>query len=245
MNAAAFLSLLRSWWQMIQQQTAVGLSPRLESQHWSRGDACPPPPKAAGLWPFSEPGWDFPNPPELRAWPQTSRSIWELVGNEEVSAPPPQAPRASIFILTRFLCMEKTLERPLDTKEIKPIHPKGNQPWIFIGRTDAEAEAPIPWPSDAKSRLVGKDWCWERLKTGEGDKRGWDGWMASLTQWTWVWASSGSWWQTGKPGMLQSMESQRVRHDLATAHQQLWALKRKALVQGSGGGALLNVMTAV
>ena len=53
--------------------------------------------------------------------------------------------------------------------------------------------------------------CWERLKSGgEGDSRGWDGWMASLTQWTWVWVNSGSWWWTGRPGMLQSMGSQRV-----------------------------------
>ena len=59
-----------------------------------------------------------------------------------------------------------------------------------------------------------KAWCWERLKAGgKGDNRGWDGWMVSLTQWTWVWASSGRWWWTGKPGMLQSMGSQRVRHD--------------------------------
>ena len=57
-------------------------------------------------------------------------------------------------------------------------------------------------------------WFWERLKAGgEGDIRGWDGWMASLTQWTWVWLGSGSWWWTGKPGVLQSMELQRVRHD--------------------------------
>ena len=62
-----------------------------------------------------------------------------------------------------------------------------------------------------------RPWCWERLKTGgEGDNRGWDGWMVSPTQWTWVWASSGSWWQTGKPGMLQCMGSQRVRKDWAT-----------------------------
>ena len=62
-----------------------------------------------------------------------------------------------------------------------------------------------------------RPWCWERLKAGEeGDDRGWDGWMASLTRWTWVWANSGSWWQTGKPGMLQSMESQRIRHDRGT-----------------------------
>ena len=60
-------------------------------------------------------------------------------------------------------------------------------------------------------------WGWERLKAGgEGDDRGWDGWMASPTRWTWVWASSGSWWWTGRPGMLQSMRLQRVGHDLAT-----------------------------
>ena len=62
-----------------------------------------------------------------------------------------------------------------------------------------------------------RPWCWERLKAGrEGDNRGWDGWMASLTQRTWAWASSGSWWRTGKPGVLQSMRSQRVGHDWAT-----------------------------
>ena len=59
--------------------------------------------------------------------------------------------------------------------------------------------------------------CWERLKAGgKGDNRVWDGWMASLTQWTWVWAGFRSWWRTGKPGMLQSMRSQRVRHNWAT-----------------------------
>ena len=62
-----------------------------------------------------------------------------------------------------------------------------------------------------------RPWCWERLKArGEGDNRGWDGWMASPSRWTWVWTSSGSWWWTGKPGVLQSMGSQRVRHDWAT-----------------------------
>ena len=61
-----------------------------------------------------------------------------------------------------------------------------------------------------------RPWCWERLRAGgEGDDRGWDG-MASPIQWAWVWASSGSWWRTGKPGMLQSMELQRGRHDWAT-----------------------------
>ena len=62
-----------------------------------------------------------------------------------------------------------------------------------------------------------RSWCWERLKAGgEGDDRRWDGWMASPTRWTWVWVNSGSWWWTGKPGVLQSMGSQRVRHDWAT-----------------------------
>ena len=66
-----------------------------------------------------------------------------------------------------------------------------------------------------------RPWCWERLKAGgEGDDRGWDGWMASPTQWTWVWASSGRRWWTGKPGMLRSTGSQRVGYDLRTTHHQ-------------------------
>ena len=120
--------------------------------------------------------------------------------------------------------LEKTLESPLDSK-IQPVNPRGNQSWIFIGRTDVEAETPIIWPSDVKSWLNWKDWCWERLKVGgEGDNRGWDGWMASPTQWTWIWVSSGSWGWTGKLGMLQSRESQQVGHDWATEMTD-WLLK--------------------
>ena len=66
-------------------------------------------------------------------------------------------------------------------------------------------------------RTLKRSWCWERLKAGgEGDDRGWDGWMASLTQWTWIWVNSGSWWWTGRPGVLQSMGWKRVGHDWAT-----------------------------
>ena len=66
-----------------------------------------------------------------------------------------------------------------------------------------------------------RSWCWKRLKAGgEGDDRGWDGWLASLTQWTWVWANSRRWWRTGKPGVLQSMGSQWVGHDWAAEQQQ-------------------------
>ena len=87
--------------------------------------------------------------------------------------------------------------------------------WVFIGRTDVEAETPILWLPDAKSWK--RPQCWERLRAGgEGDDRGWDGWMASLTQWTWVWVNSGSWWWTGRPGVRQFMGSRRVRHDWAT-----------------------------
>ena len=111
--------------------------------------------------------------------------------------------------------LEKTLESPLDCKEIHPVHPKGNQSWIFTGRTDAEAEAPIFWPPDVKSWLIRKEsGCWERLKAGEkGDNRGWDGYMASPIWWMWVWASFWRWWWTGRPSMLQSMGSQKVGHN--------------------------------
>ena len=114
--------------------------------------------------------------------------------------------------------LEKTLESPLDCKEIQQVHPKWNQFWIFIRRTDAEAQTPILWPSDTLPPFHWKrPWCWEILKAGgEGYDRGWDGWMVSLTWWTWVWVSSGSFWWTGRPGVLQSMGSQRVGHDWAT-----------------------------
>ena len=117
-----------------------------------------------------------------------------------------------------FFFLEKTLESPLDHKEIQPVHPKRNQPWIFIGRTGAEVEAPILWPTGVKSWLTGKDWFWERLKAGgEGDDRAWDGWMASPTRWTWVWAGSGRQWRTGQPpGMLQPMGLQRAGQDWVT-----------------------------
>ena len=113
--------------------------------------------------------------------------------------------------------LEKTLESPLDSKEIEPVHPKGNQSWIFSVKTDAEAETPILWPPDVKNWLIWiKPWCWERLKAGrEGDNRGWDGWMASLTQWRWVWVNYGSWWWIGRPGVLQSMRLE-VGHNWVT-----------------------------
>ena len=116
-----------------------------------------------------------------------------------------------------LLVLEKIVESPLDCKEIQPVHPKGNQSWIFIGRTDAEAETPNTLATWYEELTHWKSpWCWERLKAGEGNDRGWEGWMTSPARWTWVWASSRSWWWTGKPSVLPSMAAQRVGHDWAT-----------------------------
>ena len=85
------------------------------------------------------------------------------------------------------------LESPLDSKEIKPVNPKVNQSWIFIGRTDVEGGSSNTLAIWCKELTHWKrPWCWERLKAGGGgDDRGWDGWNASPSQWTWVWANSG------------------------------------------------------
>ena len=113
--------------------------------------------------------------------------------------------------------LEKTLESPLDCKEIQSVHPKGNQSWIFIGRTDAEAEAPILWQPDAKKWLIrkdpdaGKDWRWEEKGMKEDEVVGWYHWLAGHE-----WVNSRSWLWTGRPGGLQSLGSQRVRHDWVT-----------------------------
>ena len=89
--------------------------------------------------------------------------------------------------------LEKTFESPLDCKKIQPVHTKVDQSWVFIGRTDVEAETPILWPPDAKNWLIWKDPDAGNDAGEEGDDRRLDGWMASVIQWTWVWINSGSW----------------------------------------------------
>ena len=113
---------------------------------------------------------------------------------------------------------EDSRESPLDCKEIQPVHPKGDQSWVFIAWTDAEAETPNILATWCKELTHWKrPWCWEGLGAGgEGDDRGWDGWMASPTRWTWVWVNSGSWGWTGRPGMLRFIGPQRVGHDWVT-----------------------------
>ena len=98
-----------------------------------------------------------------------------------------------VFLCFWAVVMEKTFESPLDCKEIQPVHPKGDQFWVFIGsfnwcwswNYNTWCKEPTYWK---------RPWCWERLRAGGEDDRGWDGWMAPLTQWTWVWVNSGSWW---------------------------------------------------
>ena len=139
--------------------------------------------------------------------------MWELDYKES------WAPKNWCFWL---VVLKKTLDSPLDSQEIQPVHPKGNQSWLFIGSIDAEAETPIFWSldelnwTDAKNRLIGKDpdagkdWKQEEKGTAEDGRTAW------LTRWTWVWTSSGSWWWTGKPGMLHPMGLHRVGHDWAS-----------------------------
>ena len=99
--------------------------------------------------------------------------------------------------------LEKTLQSPLNCKEVQPVNPKGNQSWIFLEGLMVKLKLQYLGTWCKELTHWKRPWCWERLKAGvEGDDRGWDGWMASLTQWTWVWASSGSWRWSRKPGVL-------------------------------------------
>ena len=113
--------------------------------------------------------------------------------------------------------LEKTLESPLDYKDIQPVHPKGSQSWVLIRRTDIEAETPILWPPDVKNWLTwknsdaGKDWRQEEKGMTEDEMVGWHHWLNRHD-----WVNSGSWWWTGRPGMLQFMGLQKVGHDWMT-----------------------------
>ena len=103
----------------------------------------------------------------------------------------------------------------MDCKEIQPVHPKAHQSWRKDWCWSWNSNILATWCKELTywKRL----WCWKRLKAGgKADDRGWGGWMASLTQWTWVWVNSKSWWWTGRPSMLQFMGWQRVWHDWTT-----------------------------
>ena len=135
-------------------------------------------------------------------------SIWTI---SHVVAPKSLSFRTILFFRLKFL-EEKNIDLIRAINEILTTY------WVFIGRTDVEAENSntlATWYEELTQ--MKRSWCLERLGAGgEGDDRGWDGWMASLTQWTWVWVNSGSWWWTERPGVLRFMGSQRVGDDWAT-----------------------------
>ena len=133
--------------------------------------------------------------------------MWELDCKES------WAPKNQCFWT---VVLEKAVESPLDCKEIQPVHSEGDQSWMFIGRTDAEAETPILWPPHVTSWLIGKDpdagrdWGQEKEGTTKDEMAGWHHWLdGHESEWT-----PGVW--TGRPGVLQFMGSQRVGHDWAT-----------------------------
>ena len=125
------------------------------------------------------------------------------------------------------MVLEKTLESPLDCKDIQPVNPKRKsvlnihwKVWCWSWNSNTLAT----W-YEGLTHLK-RPWCWKRLKVGgEGDDRRWDGWMASPTRWTWVWASSRIWWWTGKTGVLQSTGSQRAGHDWVTELNQIYTIR--------------------
>ena len=128
-------------------------------------------------------------------------------------------PHPSVF-KHRFLSTPHDTNCAESCKEIKPISPEYSSEGVML---KLSRNTLATWPKELTHWKT--PWCWERLKARrEGADRGWDGWMASRTQWTWVWASSGRWWRTRKPGVLQSMGSQGVGHDWVPEQQwQPWA----------------------
>ena len=106
-------------------------------------------------------------------------------------------------------CLQKKKKKCLQKRKSCSVTSKKDWCWSWHSNTLAT------WCEELTH--LKRPWCWERLKAGgEGDDRGWDGWMALPTQWTWVWVNSRSWWWTGRPGVVQSMGLQRVGHDWAT-----------------------------
>ena len=137
--------------------------------------------------------------------------MWELDYKES------WAPKNWCFLI---VWLEKTLESPLNCMEIQPVHPKGNQCWIFIERTDVEAEAPILWPPDAKNCLTekdpdaGKDWRQEEKGTKEDEMVGWYHWL-DRHEFEQILVDG----EGRKSGVLQSMGWHRVGHELETEQQ--------------------------
>ena len=156
----------------------------------------------------------FPTPGDLPKWRREPASLWLLDWQANSLLLVPPGKNWSL----RIVMLEKTFDSPLDCKEIQLVHPKGDQSWVFIGRTDAEAEAPVLWPPDAKSLPTHwkRTWCWERLRAGgEGDDR-W--WLDSITNSMGMNLSKLQ--EIVKDSEASCAAVQRVRHHLATEQQQ-------------------------
>ena len=142
--------------------------------------------------------------------------MWELINHKEGWAPK--------HWCSLTVVLEKTLESPLDCKEIKPVNPKGDQPWTFIGMTDAKAEAPVLWPHDMKSWLTGKDpaarkdWGQQEKRAREDELVGWHHWLNGHECEQTLWDSKGQgskgWWRCA------AVNGDTERRDLATKQQQ-------------------------
>ena len=178
-----------------------------------------------------------PNPAAGHYWPtpplETPGHSWTSLGQSLVGSlllsPGSWCTRFCLWVSFPVLCKFWQLYGGVNGDVLQEglchtqVHPKGDQSGIFIGRTDVEAETKTLATWCEELTHLKRPWCWERLKAGgEGDDRVWDGWMASLTQGTWVWVNSGSWWWTGRPGVLWSVGSQRVGHDWTT-DLNIWA----------------------
>ena len=152
-----------------------------------------------------------------------------------------------IFTLAFELCWRGLLRVPWTARSNQSILKKINCKYSLEGlMLKLQYFGHLMW----RANSLKKTWMLGKIERagGEGGDRGWDGWMASLTQWTWIWANPGRWWRTERPGVLQSVESQRVRHDLATEQHSVYGRWREELSPGGCGGeagrALLQLVQA-
>ena len=174
----------------------------------------------------------------LAPWKKAITNIDSILKSRDISLPTKvRLIKARVFPVVIYGCESWTVKK-LSDKELMLLNcGVGEDFWESLGlqrdpTTPSQRRSVLgvhwkDWCSSWNSNTLAtwcedltylkRPWCWERLKAEEGDDRGWDGWMASVIHWTWVWVNSRSWWWTGRPGVLQSMGSQRLRNDWATA----------------------------
>ena len=149
------------------------------------------------------------------------------------------------FPSPRTVVLEKTLESPLDSKEINPVNPKGNEPWIFTGRADAEAEGQILWPPDMKTRLIGN--LSLMLGKTEGRRRRRRQrmrWLDGITDSMVEFRQTGRYWRTGNPGVLGISESWALLRDWITITiRRWWMIEEPGVLQSKGEQRIGQVLS--